>query len=819
MPDYLSPGVYIEELPPALRAIEGVSTSIAGFVGVAERGPVAGFAPPPAVPGSPQAPSSSLVTSFADFTRQFGAPLPLPDPNNNAYLAYAVKGFFDNGGSACYVSRVVSSGAVEGAALATYSSVKVNNGTVLRLARATNTADTTLYLNSLRQITADPTGATQNLTLIHRADGSSRQLNVTSYDARAKTVTLSAAINEKLSVTDIYLVPVTVPPSPLGSNGPTFLARNPGSWGDDISILITPSDRPAVGVSTAGTAAAQQITVQNTASFYIGAIIEIDRVDGAGHPTAPNSRSYHEVTALLPGGVVQLGAQVGADYAATSLVRVVEIDVSISDPTAIVATSETYAGLSWNSNAGSRYYAAVINANSNLAFVQPDANESAAIASQPTTVDGFATSPAAAWQATRSLRAIVNRAATAATGVVNAINALTGQAFPLVAPNALLTALTAAEQEATNAAAAVTAATTSAGARAVAAQATAAAVAAQNAAAAAGAGGGGAPAVAAALIAAEAAQTAANAANAAFVGVPSAGTPGNDGATPVADDYVGLDNGPGARTGIAALTEVENISIIAAPGQTSVEVQAALIDQCELLHYRFAVLDGKQYLNGLQVNDVLAQRDNYDSSYAALYVPWLQITLNGQNVFIPPSGHVVGIYAGTDNARGVWKAPANVVVQNITGLQSYIVTGEQDILNPAGVNCIRRFDTLGTRVWGARTISSDDSLMYVNVRRTLIFLEASIDYGTQWVVFEPNNPDTWGRVTDSVTAFLMTQWTNGALFGVKPTDSFFVRCDLTTMTADDIQNGRLICLIGVAIVRPAEFVIFRIEQITGLPTQ
>jgi uncharacterized protein len=159
------------------------------------------------------------------------------------------------------------------------------------------------------------------------------------------------------------------------------------------------------------------------------------------------------------------------------------------------------------------------------------------------------------------------------------------------------------------------------------------------------------------------------------------------------------------------------------------------------------------------------------------------------------------------------------VVQNITGLQSYIVTGEQNILNPAGVDCIRRFDYLGTRIWGARTMSSDSSLIYVNVRRMLIFLEASIDLGTQWVVFEPNEQATWSRVVDSVTAFLTTQWVNGALFGDKISDAFFVRCDLTTMTADDIQNGRLICMIGVSIVRPAEFVIFRIEQITGLATQ
>jgi hypothetical protein len=292
---------------------------------------------------------------------------------------------------------------------------------------------------------------------------------------------------------------------------------------------------------------------------------------------------------------------------------------------------------------------------------------------------------------------------------------------------------------------------------------------------------------------------------------------GNDGAAAI--DYVGQDNGPGQRSGIQSLKDAESISIIAAPGQTAQDVQDELINQCELLRYRFAVLDGEQNPAGGSVNAILAHRDQYDTSYAAYYVPWLQITPNSQKVYIPPSGHMAGIYAGTDNTRGVWKAPANVVVQNITGLKTYIVKGEQDILNPAGVNAVRRFDTLGTRVWGARTLSSDNSLIYINVRRTLIFLEASIDQGTQWVVFEPNTPDTWERLTDSVSAFLTTQWVNGALFGAKPSDAFFVRCDETTMTADDIQNGRLICLVGVAIVRPAEFVIFRIEQTTGFANQ
>jgi hypothetical protein len=179
----------------------------------------------------------------------------------------------------------------------------------------------------------------------------------------------------------------------------------------------------------------------------------------------------------------------------------------------------------------------------------------------------------------------------------------------------------------------------------------------------------------------------------------------------------------------------------------------------------------------------------------------------------------MGIYARTDNDRGVWKAPANEVVRGVTGLGIAFTTGEQEILNPRGVNAIRRFEGRGTRVWGARTLSSDPSVKYINVRRFLIFLEASIDRGTQWVVFEPNSPDTWSRVVDSVSAFLHTQWRSGALFGLKPEDAFYVRCDESTMTVDDVQNGRLICDIGVAIVRPAEFVIFRIEQITGFGTK
>ena len=840
MPDYLSPGVYIEELPPALQAIQGVSTSIAGFVGVTERGPVAGFPPPTNIPGNPKSPGPSLVTSFADFTRQFGKPLPLPDPNNNNYLAYAVKGFFDNGGAECYVVRVAPTPQPlvgEGTA-ASVSFVTVCQGTVLSLAQSFNAKATTLYLNSLRQISAGST-----LTLHSVSSGTSQKLTVQSYNPFAKSVTLTAGVATPVAVGDAYLIAdgVTTP-----TTGPVFYAQNPGAWSGSLTVAITPSDRPATTIPGGAAAQAQQMTVTNAASLYVGAVVEIaaSTPAQAGPPAVPagyGAKIYGVVAGLLPGNVVQLAAPLAQAVPANSLARVLEIDIAVSDPTAIVATSESYPGLAWNPAAGARHYAAVVNAASNLVYVMPPTGEGGQISQQPTTANGFPVTPmmvvqqaqaaaaaaAAAAATAAAAAAAVTAATTAVTAVVQAIQAvLAAPALPLVAADPLIAALTQAGAQAKAAETPASAASAAA---------TSAAAAAQAAVTAATAAGATVATVTPSLTAAQAAQgqlpapAAAPAAPAPPAAAPAAAPAptaqiGSNGSAPDSssagdDDYVGVDNGPGARTGIQALSDQENISIIAAPGRTSVTVHSALINQCERLRYRFAVLDGKSYPNGLQVADVLAQRDAFDTSYAALYVPWLQVTLNNQDVYLPPSGHMAGVYAGTDTSRGVWKAPANVVVQGITGLQSYIVTGEQDILNPAGVDCIRRFNYLGTRVWGARTMSSDTSLIYVNVRRTLIFLEQSIDLGTQWVVFEPNDQATWGRVVDSVTAFLMTQWANGALFGDKPTDSFFVRCDLTTMTEDDIQNGRLICMIGVSIVRPAEFVIFRIEQITGLATQ
>lgn len=285
--------------------------------------------------------------------------------------------------------------------------------------------------------------------------------------------------------------------------------------------------------------------------------------------------------------------------------------------------------------------------------------------------------------------------------------------------------------------------------------------------------------------------------------------------------YAGVDdNEPDLRTGLYTLKNLLNVSLVAIPGQTSAALQQALIDHCEDMRYRFAVLDGPPPNNDTLV-DVQNHRQQYDTKYAALYHPWFTIpdpfpeTLATVADYpVPPSGHVLGIYARVDNDRGVHKAPANEVVRNITGLTRYFTKGEQDILNPypVNINVVRDFrvNNRGIRVWGARVITSDNDYKYVNVRRLLIFVEDSVDRGLQWVVFEPNAEELWARVRRSVTNFLTTVWRNGALEGTTVEQAFFVKCDRTTMTRDDIDNGRLICVIGIAPVKPAEFVIIRI---------
>lgn len=297
---------------------------------------------------------------------------------------------------------------------------------------------------------------------------------------------------------------------------------------------------------------------------------------------------------------------------------------------------------------------------------------------------------------------------------------------------------------------------------------------------------------------------------------------GDDQVNQVTDaTYIGTDNSdPEQRTGLFTLRNIEEISIVGAPGRTHPQMQAALITHCELMRYRFAVLDGHPPPNDAMAN-VQAQRQQFDTKYAALYHPWLIIPdpypVSAGAVpdyRIPPSGHMLGIYARTDVERGVHKAPANEVVRGVIGLQRQINKEQHDILNPypVNINVIRDFrnNNRGIRVYGGRVITSDSDWKYVNVRRLLIFIEASIDRGLQWVVFEPNAEPLWARVRRSISNFLTLVWRNGGLEGTKPAEAYFVKCDRTTMTQTDIDSGRLICDVGVAPVKPAEFVIVRI---------
>lgn len=282
-----------------------------------------------------------------------------------------------------------------------------------------------------------------------------------------------------------------------------------------------------------------------------------------------------------------------------------------------------------------------------------------------------------------------------------------------------------------------------------------------------------------------------------------------------ADDFIGADTGAGKRTGIQAFIDNDTVSIMAVPGVTDPKVQLSLIAHCENLASRFAVLDIPR--DAKKIQDILNHRNIIDSTYAAFYHPWLTVfsPLDKKNIQIPPSGSVTGIYARTDNTRGVHKAPANEVVSSCTGLDVQFNREEHDILNSAGVNLIRSIPGQGIRVWGARTAGSDSSWKYVNMRRLFIFIEESIKESTNWVVFEPNDEFLWSRVQRTIEVFLTNLWRNGALAGTSPEEAFFVNIGRSTMTQDDIDNGRLIGLVGAAPVKPAEFVIFRLNQKTA----
>ncbi len=295
---------------------------------------------------------------------------------------------------------------------------------------------------------------------------------------------------------------------------------------------------------------------------------------------------------------------------------------------------------------------------------------------------------------------------------------------------------------------------------------------------------------------------------------------------PTASDFRGDVS---ERKGVEGLEVYDDITMVCVPDLMTTmpgeklnldmvkAVQTMMIAHCERLGDRVAILDTPPDLTPQEVKKWRMEVTGFDTSYAAMYYPWIKVMDPATDavVNVPASGHMAGIWARNDNTRGVHKAPANEVVLGAVGLSYQSTKGEQDTLNPIGVNCIRAFPGRGIRVWGARTLSSDGSWRYINVRRLFNYVEKSIENGTQWVVFEPNNRKLWARVSRDVSSFLRRVWRDGALFGSSPAEAFYVKCDDELNPPESRDLGRLVVEIGLAPVKPAEFVIFRISQWAG----
>ena len=737
MPEYLSPGVYVEEIDTGPKPIAAVATSTAGAVGVALRGPT----------------TPTLITNYGEFVRVYGGPLAIPDEATRAVwdqrghywqAAESVKAFFDEGGARVYYQRVVPGGAVA-------SSAPFNGGLVAALDADVGPADTTITLSHLFGVNA----GTQ-LTLVASTGSTIGQVTVQSVDRTTRAVTLNAAAGVSAKRHDLAVI--TAVNNALAVL--TASASSQGNWGDDISVQILPmvgarktlASTPASGgkVSTQTTADANQGDTDITVTPVAGSLDATTatpfqvRING-GAPVAVNT-----VTDAPPNVTLTLATALAADLPTGSTVTVVRAAVNGAEITVSGADRlypEAVVQLEGAAGTEIRVVDTVVGSQVRLTAAPANAYVEGDTLSLVEAEVRVRYRPAGGTEETEQFAGLRLTNAPDPASLIAGVNL-----------RSHLVRLTAgANYDATNLAA--------------------------------------------------------------FPAVTTGGwaaLSGGDDAlgSLTTADFIGVNPGPGQRTGIQALEEIDEVAICVVPGMWDSDVQRELIVHCETLAERFAILDPPP---GLSVQEVQAFRSPIDTTFAALYYPWVVIRdprPGGGAEDAPPSGFVAGVYARTDVARGVHKAPANEVLRSIRGFTQTITKREQDVLNPQNINVLRFFPGRGNRVWGARVLTSNASWRYISVRRLFLMIEESIDEGTQWVVFEPNDEPLWARVRQSVSRFLTTQWRLGALQGVTADEAFFVACDRTTMTQDDIDNGRLVCQIGIAPVKPAEFVIFRIQQKT-----
>jgi phage tail sheath protein FI len=734
MPEYLSPGVYVEEIDAGPKPIAPVATSTAGAVGVTRRGPT----------------TPTLVTNYGEFVRTFGGPLPLPVKNTGDsdsieghywQAAESIKAFFDEGGARVYFQRVVPKTAVR-------SGASFKGGLTAGLAQDVKPEDKTIRLAHVFGINAGT-----KLALV-TAEGSPIgpvEAKTVDYGTRTVTLTDAANVHARRGQDLATILPVDATRDVLKAT-----AASTGAWGDDISVQVLPSigARGTLGatptiapVPTQTTADAAKDATKITVAPVAGSL-------DAQHPAVP-FRVQIESGAPVMVTAVTLAAPNLTLTLATALAAALPSGSAVSVLPAPVITVV---------GADRLYPTAVVQLEG---AVGTEVLSVVSIAGSLVTLDAV---PAKAFRKGDSLTVVEAevRVRYRPLGGTEETERFTGMRLAHTLDQASL--ITGVNRRSR-------------------------------------------------LVSLTAGPGYNGAALEAFPAAPSgawATLDGGDDAlgTLAPDDFIGVDRGSGDRTGIQALEEIDQVAICIVPGMWDVDIRNALIVHCETLGDRFAILDPPPKLS---VQQIELFRSPIDTKYAALYHPWVEIRNprpTGGVQQAPPSGFMAGIYARTDVARGVHKAPANEVIRSIRGFAQTITKREQDILNPENINVLRAFPGRGNRVWGSRVLTSDAAWKYVPVRRLFLMIEESIDEGTQFVVFEPNDEPLWARVRQSVTNFLITQWRLGALQGATADEAFFVACDRSTMTQDDIDNGRLICKVGIAPVKPAEFVIFRIQQKT-----
>lgn len=774
MAEYLAPGVYVEETSFRSKSIEGVSTSTTGFAGPAHKGPIDG--------------TPVLITSFSEFTRIFGSLDEMGFGGLN-YMAHAVRSYFNEGGARLYVARVFGGDA------------SANTATKVALANANPaqriTVDarfpgedgngTVAFREVLTAATVTAMKRAQEGTMVKIADSDPQPATVTSTTAPTFDVADGATIT--LSINGAA-TPLTFKGRTASITGTAALDPTVTVAGADAALHVKVGGDGQTITLVSGTR--QEIVDQINAQIRAGrARLKPTTNELILETDIRGTSAKIEVTTANP--TLKLTAQAVDNAADTANNNVSDLaEVSLADIQAILDTDGVAAVESGK-----------------LVFKTPDSGADKTISVTAVSSAGLL-GFAGATAGTAGVGSLGTNYFVLDGGAwKNGANTLS---LPSDAPSQL-------QRLRGSSFVTFTVETTDAGGESRVYE-----------------GLGLAPAHKQYLghaLDPDPVTLSEKASRLYSVTVGTTLTPFqvHDALADLTFTLTGGGDGdePGSAAyedGLARLGGVEDISIIAAPGSSAYEAaqavrQALLVAAEKRRSYRIAVVDTPPDLGPQDASLVRAQMD---STRAALYYPWVVVANplasadradQPKEIALPPSGFVTGIYARTDIDRGVFKAPANEVIQSALRFETDINFAQQETLNPIAVNCLRYLPNRGNRVWGARTLSSDPEWKYVNVRRYFNFLERSIDVGTQWAVFEPNGERLWANIKETISSFLESQWKTGALLGSSTKEAFFVRCDRSTMDQNDLDNGRLVCLIGVAVVKPAEFVIFRIGQKTA----